>query len=256
MTSFEKTIKYIATAFAALLAVGIVVGILQGILILIGMIGGSYGKTIDSSQSFEAGKVRNIRIESSVGDIRVFETDGDKVLIEAKKVTERFSCELVDDNTVEIRNKNTGTFILNLFRQSPSIDIYIPKDVKLNIVNMETGVGDLRMEHLKAAELNVDNGVGDIRLTDCEIQSSEYDLGIGDIRMKDCRMGDIEAENGIGDMRLELYGDIDDYEIEIDNGIGDHEINGKSRKNYGAGNPKYEINCDSGIGDVKINIRK
>ena len=256
MTSFEKIVKYIATAFAALLAVGIVVGILQGILILIGIISGSYGKTIDTSQSFEAKQVRNIRIESSVGDIRVFETDGDEILIEAKKVTERFTCELGENNTIEIRNKNTRTFIFNLFRHSPSIYIYIPKDVKLDVVNMELGVGDLRMEHLTASELNVDNGEGDIRLTGCEIFSTEFDLGIGDIRMEDFRMGDIEAESGIGDIRLELNGDIDDYEIEIDNGIGDNEINGKSRKNYEAGKPKYEISCDSGIGDVKINIRK
>ncbi|MCI8669642.1 MAG: DUF4097 domain-containing protein [Lachnospiraceae bacterium] len=256
MTSFEKIVKYTATAFAALLAVGIVVGILQGILFLIGIIGGNYGKTIDSSQSFEAKQVRNIQIESSVGDIRIFETDGDKILIEGKKVSERFTCELGDEGTIVIRNKNTGTFIFNLFRHSPSIYIYIPKNVKLDVVEMELGVGDLRMEQLKAAELNVDNGVGDIRLTDCEILSSEYDLGIGDIRMENCKMGDIKAENGIGDVRLELEGDIDNYEIEIDNGIGDNEINGENRKNYETEKAKYEISCDSGIGDVKINIRK
>ena len=73
MTSFEKIVKYIATAFAALLAVGIVVGILQGILILIGIISGSYGKTIDTSQSFEAKQVRNIRIESSVNLVKIIQ---------------------------------------------------------------------------------------------------------------------------------------------------------------------------------------
>lgn len=256
MTSFEKIVKYMATGFAALLAVGIVVCILQGILFLVGMISGSYGKTIDASQSFEAKQVRNIRIESSVGDIRIYETDGDEIRIEAKKVSERFTCELGGNNTIEIRNKNTRTFIFNLFRHSPSINIYIPKDVKLDVVNMESGVGDLRIEDLKASELNVEIGVGDVRLTGCEILSSEYDLGIGDIRMEDSSMGDIETENGIGDIRLELKGDIDDYEIEIDNGIGDNEINGKSRKNFEAERPKYEINCDTGIGDININIRK
>lgn len=168
MTSFEKIVKYIATAFAALLAVGIVVGILQGILILIGIISGSYGKTIDTSQSFEAKQVRNIRIESSVGDIRVFETDGDEILIEAKKLRKDLPVNLV--KIIQLKSEIRIPELLYLTCFGIALPyIYIPKDVKLDVVNMELGVGDLRMEHLTASELNVDNGVGDIRLTGCEI---------------------------------------------------------------------------------------
>lgn len=256
MTTFEKIVKYIATAFAAMLAVGIVVGILQGILLLIGIIGGDSGKTIDVNQSFEAKQVRNIQVESSVGNIKIFETNEDEIRIEAKKVAESFTCKLGENDTIIIRNKNTRSFIFGWFKHTSSIDIYIPKGLKLDVVNLDLGVGDTRIEYLTASELTVDSGVGDIRITDCEIRSSEYDLGIGDIKMEDCKMGNLEAENGIGDIKLGLIGDIDDYEIEIDNGIGDNEINDKSRKYYKEGKPMYEISCDSGIGDVKIDIRK
>lgn len=256
MTTFEKIVKYVATGFAALLAVGIVVGILQGILLIIGIISGNSGKTIDSNQVFEMNKgISNIQIESSVGDIQFYETTGNEIRIDAKSVSENYSCELDDKGTIIIRNKNTKSFVFSWFRRNSTIKIYIPKELELKSVNLDLGVGDVKIQELAAKELIIDSGIGEIQLKDSKIMNLEADFGIGDFKTEDCQMGNIQVENGIGDIRLNLIGDINDYEIEVDKGLGDSKINDENIKYYKEGEPIYEISCDSGIGDIKINIK-
>ncbi len=254
MTKFEKIVKYAATAFAALLAVSIVIGILQGILLVIGLISGNGGKTIDSSNQFELSKeINNIQVESSVGNVQIYETDGNEIKIEAENVIENYTCNL-DNGTIKIKNKNTKSHIFGWFRKNTTIKIYIPKETELKKIDLSLGVGDVKIEKTSVGELIIDTGVGDVKVNDSKIDKSEFKSGVGDFKVNNCSMGNVEVQSGVGDIKLNLIGDIEEYEVKIDGGIGDKEINDKSGKSYKSEKAIYKINCDSGVGDVEINV--
>lgn len=256
MTTFQKTVKYIATGFAAFLVISIVVTILQVGLIVFDFAGGNGRGTIDSNEKFEAStSIKKILVNSSIGKIAIYEGEEDEIRVEANNVSKNYSCKLNGNDTIMIKNKKSRKFFIGINKNS-SIKIYIPKGFELTLVDMDLGIGEIDIENANIEKLSVESGVGDIHIIDSKINRSEFDLGIADFKLKNSIVGDLKVDSGIGDIKLDIIGNIEEYEIEIDNGIGDNEINDKNSKKYNGEIAKYEIELDNGIGDVKINMEK
>lgn len=254
MTTFEKIVKYAATGFAALLAVGIVIGVLKIGYVGITAIAGGNADLQDTTATFDKDEVDSIYISNNVADVEIYTTNSSKITIEATDVFESFSCTVSRKGTLNIDNSKKNVFSA-LFNKSPKIIIYLPEDLSVNTLELNGGVGDIEAENLNINQLIIDGGVGDIEMDNCNIKDGDFDTGIGDFNIKDSTLLNASIDNGIGDITLELNGNIDDYSFEMDNGIGEIRINDKKASYYPEEDGKYEIECDNGIGDIKITIK-
>lgn len=252
MTNTEKIIKYIATAFGALLAVSIIVVILEtGLYITRGLTGGS-GKTIDRDDVFTASEIDTININNSVADVDFVVDSGSKnIRVKADNVSSKYTCTLLD-GTLKVKNRKVSVF--SFFNHSPRIKIYVPDELTLKKLFLQCGVGDVDVTSLTIDKLQVEGGVGDIEVKKCTIEYADFDMGVGDMEMKNCVLKNAKIDNGVGDVELKLNGNIDDYVFDIDNGLGDVDINGKKAKAYKNNSGPYKISCDNGIGDLEIDI--
>ncbi|MBQ3583338.1 MAG: DUF4097 family beta strand repeat protein [Lachnospiraceae bacterium] len=273
MSTFEKVIKYAATAFAAILAVGIVVGILQiAVSIIVGIAGGNT-KVTDKSYTFEADEVKSIYIDNSISNVTVQYYDGDTISIEAENIPEEFDCKVNKNGTLNIKNESPKNALFSFGSHKGKISVLVPEeltlkefelnggvgditvnDLTLDIFTINGGVGDIDILNVTANGFSLDAGVGDFYMENCSANDTEIDGGVGDIEIQNCALKDVEIDNGIGDIDLVIDGDIDDYTFDMDGGIGSIRINGEKASYYKNNNGKYEISCDNGIGDIDITI--
>lgn len=257
MKSFEKTIKYIATGFAVLLAVSIIVGILNIVLTFVSSISGKDANLTDYSKSFGISDVKSIYIYNGCSDVNIVSTSDSEIKVEGKNVYNNFKCSVNSKGLLTISNKSSknGFFSFFQFRtKSGEITIYVPDNFKIHTLNLDSGVGDTILADLNIAKLIIDGGVGDTDITSCLIKNGEFDIGVGDVTLNDCILYDAEIDGGVGDIDINIKENIDNYTFDIDSGIGSVRINGQKASTYSQNKGKYEIKCDTGIGDVKINI--
>lgn len=257
MTTTEKIIKYAATAFAALIAVGIVVTILEFGFCIIHTFSGGNSNTTDKSTDFSVEKVTSIEIDLNVGTLTIKESsDNEQILVDAEHVASSYTCELSNNGVLTVKNKNIKSKFLNFFKRKSNITIYIPHNTNLDNLTVKVGVGDIDLEDCISDSMTINNGVGDVTLSSIKGNTVKFDLGIGDIDIKDSIIQNADIDSGIGDFTMDLNGDVEDYDIKLDTGIGDHKINDKSTKKYSGMNALYKIKLDTGIGDCELKFTK
>ena len=255
MRFFEKTIKYVATAIAALLAVAIVVSILNVVLFLFGGIGGSGGKLTDYSGSYSVNDVKSITLDNSIANVNIVTTADSEITVECKNVYEAFKCSVNSKGVLTIDNSGSKHGFLSFRRKrSGKITIYIPEKFEINVLNLDCSVGNIKIQDISMKKLILDGGVGNTKLTSCVIENGDFDMGVGNIRLNDCILYDAEIDGGVGNMDININGDINDYSFDVDGGIGTVRINGEKPGVYSDNKGIYKIKCDSGVGNIKITI--
>lgn len=255
MRFFEKTIKYVATAVAALLAVAIVVSILNVVLFFFGGIGGSGGKLTDYSGSYSINDVKSITLDNSIANVNIVSTTDSEITVECKNVYETFKCSVNSKGVLTIDNSGSKHGFLSFRRKrSGKITIYIPEKFEINVLNLDCGVGNIKIQDISMKKLIIDGGVGNTKLTSCVIENGDFDMGVGNIRLNDCILYDAEIDGGVGNMDININGDINDYSFDVDGGIGTVRINGEKPGVYSDNKGIYKIKCDSGVGNIKITI--
>lgn len=274
MTMFEKVIKYAATAFAAILAVGIVVGVLEIGLSVARAIAGNNVERTDLTTTFPVADIQAISMNNSASDVLIEYYSGDEITIDAKNVPVTFHCGTDNNGTLTIKNSSIKNTIFSFGNKKSKITLYLPMDFELSKLDLGAGVGDVIMHDLKIGTLTINGGVGDIDASGLSVDKFTYKGGVGDIEMKKCTINttkidggvgdvdivnsllkDIDIDNGVGDIEIEIKGNIDDYSFDIDKGLGDIEINGKKPSYYKENKGQYKISCDNGVGDIEITIR-
>lgn len=274
MTTFEKVIKYAATAFAAVLAVGIVVGVLRLGLLIISSVAGINMERIDETYTFNAGDIESVYMNNSAANVTIEYYTENEISVIATNVPKNFKCTTDNKGTLTIKNSKMKTAFLGFSGKKPKIILRLPKDFELKNLELNGGVGDIILSDIKINTLTVkggvgdidasglsvdvfsfDGGVGDFDMTNCDINKSVINGGVGNIDIENSVLKDIDIDNGIGDIDIEIKGNIDDYSFDIDGGLGDIEINGRKPSYYKDNHGKYKISCDNGIGDIEITIR-
>lgn len=255
MRFFEKTIKYVATAVAALLAVAIVVSILNVALFFFGGISGNGNKFTDFSGSYSVDDIKSITLDNSISNVNIVSTTDSEITVKCKNVYEAFKCSVNSKGILTIDNSGSKHGFLSFHRKrSGKITIYIPEKYKIGVLNLDCGVGNIKIQDISMNKLIIDGGVGNTKLTSCLIETGDFDMGVGNIRLNDCILYDAEIDGGVGNMNININGDINDYSFAVDGGIGTVRINGEKPGVYSDNKGHYKIKCDSGVGNIKITI--
>ena len=136
------------------------------------------------------------------------------------------------------------------------ITVTIPDSAALNKLSFNTGVGEVNLDALTAADAEFDTGVGDLYVTDCSFATCDVDSGTGNLNFENCAFDKMDIDGGTGNITVTSSQSLDGYMMDLDSGIGSITINGND---YG---DEYEVNekaekvkhliIDSGLGDIEL----
>ncbi len=248
-------------------------------------------KNIVINKKIDLNGVKNIYIKSKVGELNVIgNANTDDLNYFTENVNENyFSVEKNGDNIIikdETPSKNF--LIMNLKKakyDKIKIKIEIPTNL-FNEINIEAGVGLTNLQNLNtknfilktgAGEVNIDKlkinqalkaeaGMGEVNIKDSHIHDMQIKTGVGKFNFSGNISGDTELEAGIGECNFIIYGDINDYDIQVKSGIGEVSINGTTYLNgttyfQNMSKPSGTPNAKSlkligGIGEISVKFRK
>lgn len=275
MSEGQKVIKYIAIAFAIFLTVNIIGGIITAFACLVGVTGiteqisRNSENIVNVSQNYTG--VEEIQIECKLSNLTIKE--GAEFKVEATTTENKFECEN-KDGILKIKEKEFRFFWNNV--SDSNITVYIPEDIKLIKVKIETGAGKVNIEELFSDELKLDLGAGSVKISNINIEKEakinggvgkviiensilnnlDLDCGVGEFEMTAKLLGNTDIDCGVGRLEVNLIGKQDDYKILAKKGLGSFTINSKEIQNdtkYGDG--ENYIKVDAGVGSTTIKYK-
>lgn len=268
MSSAQRIIKYLAISLSFLLTFSIISGIRYGVF----MIGNLFShEDIDT--------LGDVKLLGELSEVKTLNIDIDSSNIEIK-IGNGFRVE-TSNKYIDLREDNKEIYIAekkhNWFtsKNVSNLVIYVPHEVLLEKVNINSGVGTVDIEELLTEELDlnlgagtvninnltaldsvkIDGGAGEVNISNSSLNNLKLNIGVGKFTMKTRISGNSEIDHGIGEAILNLMGEKEKYQIYVDKGIGSLTIDGNEVVDdyvYGSGNDKIDI--DGGIGSISINF--
>lgn len=269
MSGLQKTIKYLAIAFAIFLTFNIISGMMYGISLI--------GDILDDDDDNITEKLNDLEINDDtllldidVSSINIVIQEGDTFKAETNN---KYINSKQDKNKLYVEEKKHKWF----HNDKSELIVYVPSDFIFDGVSIATGAGKVNIEKMSTKQLNlnlgagkvdinhlevlenakIDGGAGEINIHAISIHNLDLDMGFGKLSLSSKLTGNNKIDAGVGKMNLSLKGVLDDYKIFLDKGIGDAKINGKTMEDsvtYGSGNHKLDI--DGGIGSIDIEIKE
>ena len=274
MTTVQKVIKYLATAFAVFLIITIISAILSGVYALLSALGLIHtNKDIVTENlkviSREVKVVTTLKIDLAYTNLDIKTGDDFKAETNNSKIT-------FEENNGSVKIKEENRNWLNNNNMSSNLIIYIPEDMiaidetkiqtgagKINIEKLNTqslylelGAGDVYIENVIATgETKIDGGVGKTELKSCEINNLKANLGMGEFTFSGKLTGKNKIDSGVGAINIDLIDNKNNYKIDVSKGLGNVTLDGQKLETdrvYGIGENYLDI--DGGIGEIKIDF--
>ena len=267
MTNFQKTVKYIAMAFAIFLTVSIIGGILS----MFGLFGGFFSGdavTEDTKTYSVSSEIQSIEVKINAADFTIKQGESFSVESNLKYLT-------VEDKNGVLTIKETKKFA-NTYTGAV-LTLYIPADTVFEKVNIITGAGRLTVDSLSASTMNfelgagevtidtlvatsgidIDGGAGKITVSGGALHNLDLDMGVGQLNLVSALTGDSDFDLGVGESNITIIGNRDDYKLDIEKGIGNITVDGASVSNIkGQGNGNNSIEVNGGIGAINLKFKE
>lgn len=275
MTTAQKVIKYIATAFAVFLIITIISAILSGgyaLLNSFGLIHTNNNIVTEDLKviSNEVKEISTLKLDLSFTNLEIKTGDNFKVETNNSKIT------FTNNNgSVKIKEENHNWLTNN--RVSYLI-IYLPEDmISLDETKIETGAGNINIERLNTQSLYLELGAGDVKIENLTVtEEAKIDGGVGRTELKFCKINNLKANLGMGEfvfngiltgkseidsgveaINIDLIDNKKNYKIDVSKGLGNVTLDGQKLEMdrvYGTGENYLDI--DGGIGEIKINFKE
>ena len=267
MTNFQKTVKYIAMAFAIFLTVSIIGGILS----MFGLFGGFFGGdavTEDIKTYSVSSEIQSLEVTINAADFTIKQGESFYVESNLKHLTvEEKNSVLTIKETKKFANTYTGAVLT----------LYIPADTVFEKANIITGAGRLTVDSLSASTMNfelgagevtidtlvatsnidIDGGAGKITVSGGALHSLDLDMGVGQLNLTSALTGESDFDLGVGESNITIIGNRDDYKLDIEKGIGNITVDGASVSNIKEqGNGNNSIEVSGGIGAINLKFKE
>ena len=266
MTNFQKTVKYIAMAFAIFLTVSIIGGILS----MFGLFGGFFGGdavTEDIKTYSVSSEIQRLEVTINAADFTIKQGESFSVASNLKHLT-------VEDKNGVLTIKETRKFAHTY--TGAILTLYIPADTVFEKANIITGAGRLTVDSLSASTMNfelgagevtidtlvatsdidIDGGAGKITISGGTLHNLDLDMGVGQLNLTATLTGNCSLNSGIGEMNITLLGSKDDYKLELEKGIGNISVDGDNISgNSNIGNGTNEVEIHGGIGAINVKFK-
>lgn len=229
------------------------------------------------NNSYELDDFTSINIVNDYGDVEIVTSD--RYALETNVVEDDDITYSIKDKTLTIETKGKKKNELQLGFGSfntPSITIYVPKDVKLKTVDIDSNFGDMTIRDLNYQQLNLIENYGDILFKNTTGDKTEITHSFGDMKLQQFSSNGfvVESENGdinidgtlngqstitsnFGDTTLDLQNKKSEIGFELDTDFGDlsvdkKEQNGKVSQSYKGDN---QLKATVSHGDLVLKLK-
>ena len=225
-------------------------------------------------------EVKNLDIEWTSGELKIFVYDGDEVMLEESGAGDHDENKMrtyLSDGTLHVRYAKSG---IRLFGNIPVKDliIYLPEKYALALdrVNIKIVSADMDTEgKMVCRELDVESVSGKINLDEIYAANAEMETVSGNITARgeitDIDVDSVsaklnliltstprslEAESVSGNIEITLPRSGNGFHAKLDSTSGDMSVDGEDvGRIYKHGNCAASFNFDTVSGDVKIDLQ-
>ena len=213
----------------------------------------------------------SIDVDISLGNVEVVYADGYTLSIGRSEAMSGYDLTWeVRDGVLRLQGGGSRSTQVNswgdlkkLFgvsQLSVDVTITVPEGVKLDSVNVETGLGNVLLWGVNAETVTVETGVGKVECFEAwNARKLELTSGVGDVilGMSEVRNGlAVSLESGTGNVEVNLGCSESDCAYELESGLGLVTVNGAVQGSSAERkvNAPYRLNAESGTGGVNVNF--
>lgn len=281
MNTVQKTIKYLAMAFAIFLAISIVSAIASTVFAMLHI---TSREKQSSTEEISYSNVYTEDIESISIDTYLYTVEikqGNDFRVDLDNVSENYKAEVVN-KTLKLRYEGASWDIFSWFNKKSSsstdgkVIICVPPDYPLKSLDINGGIGNLVLNDVicetldmdlgtgsiegsritTTEETSIDCGAGSIHCSDVVFKNLSLDTGIGKSYIHGDISGESEINGGVGEINLGFQQPKDNYNIRVDNGVGEISVDGDSYTNYKSKNLDAinSLDIDGGVGAIILSF--
>jgi len=200
------------------------------------------------NNSYKLDDFSNLNVINHYGDVEIVASD--RFALETNVIKDDDMTYSMKDHTltVETKSKKKNGLQFGFFSFSnPSIKIYVPSDVKLKTVVLNSNFGDLTIRGLNYQELTLIEDFGDIIFKNTTGDKTEITQSFGDIKLQQFSSNSFVAESEHGDINIDgtLNG-----QSTITSNFGDTTLHLQNKK----GELGYELKTD--FGDLTVDEKE
>lgn len=141
----------------------------------------------------------------------------------------------VDGKRLEVKQTQQKRSRMNAGSQTCRVTITIPSNTKLDEIDIDSNVGDIKLRDVTAKEINIDTNVGEIDVRKVDFDSIKCDANVGEITVYPVR-------------------DLGEYDISVSTDVGEVRVDGHSyKRSYNShGRGSGRIHLDTNVGEVNV----
>ncbi len=267
MTDFQKTVKYIAIAFAIFLAVSIIGGIISMLGLFSGFFSGD-AITDDLKTYSVSSEIQSLDVKINAADFTI--KQGESFMVESN-----LKHLLVEDQNGVLTVKETKKFVHTY--TGAVLTLYVPADkvferasivtgagrfsadlLSASTMNFEFGAGEVNIDTLVAtSSIDIDGGAGRISVSSGELHNLDLDMGVGQLNLTSALTGECDFDFGVGESNITIIGNKDDFNLDIEKGLGNITLDGTNVSNMKKqGNEKNRIEINGGVGTIHLKFKE
>ena len=213
---------------------------------------------------------RSIDADLSLGNVQVLAGDGYTVSIQRGDALSGYEptweiingvLRLRDGSSspqVEADSWDDLKSLFDMGQWAVDVTITVPQNIVLDRIRVKTGLGNVLLYGLNAANVTVETGLGGVECYEArDIVQLELNTGKGNVNLGLAEALDglsIRLKSGMGNVEAMLCGHETDYSYSLESGMGAVTVNGsyQNTKVERRGNQPYQLNAGSGMGDVIV----
>ncbi|MGE7949317.1 DUF4097 family beta strand repeat-containing protein [Lysinibacillus sp. NPDC093688] len=200
------------------------------------------------NNSYKLDDFTNINVINHYGDVEIVASD--RFALETNAIKDGDVTYSLKDHTLTVetksKKKNGLQFGFGSFR-TPSIKIYVPSDVKLKTVVLDSNFGDTTIRGLNYQEFTLIEDFGEILFKDTTGDKTEITQSFGDIKLQQFSSNGFVAESEHGDINID--GTLNGSST-ITSNFGDTTLHLQNKK----GELGYELQTD--FGDLTVDKKE
>lgn len=190
-------------------------------------------------------KVKEIRIEVDTMDVNILSGSQYGIDIIYNENTD-FEYELSGKTLVITQEDFSNWKNHNNYSNKGVVNIYVPKGEKVDYTEISVGMGQTQISDVQIGELNLDCGMGEVKLSDIIADYAYVEGGMGSINGKGVSIDELQIGMGMGSVDIE--GDLRGL-VEISGGMGELKLTTVGLES------EYNYNISKGMGSISLNGR-
>ena len=224
----------------------------------------------EGQNQFSREEIKSISLYGKYGEFEVNVGNEDYYYIDVLKGASHVKYSLENG---ELKIATAGT-ILNSWKTSLKVKIYVPRDAMLETVKLDIGAGEMvcsniltntldvnigagegEFNNVTASEVKFNLGAGDAEIAKANFTNFNLKIGMGDMELDGIILGDVDIDCGTGSVGLELSNRYADFNYQVDVGAGEVDLGEQEYSGIGNNvnlnnNAEHTMNIKCGMGEV------